>query len=315
MNPLNFAKTAGACVAGLLALSTVSGLVAVARADAEGTIPADVTVRPSSAEKRPSGLVTVVLEAGTGQVHPDPNDVVEVHFVSYSKDGERLKTTEVAGEPASVPLARAFRGWSEGIQQMVVGERRRMWIPDHLGPKRRSPDKPWPAIMDVELLSIRSVPNPPLPLGSVPDDAARLPSGAKTKRDAVGSGATKPGPSSQVVVHYTLWTDRGRTVDSTHSRNRPAAFMLDRVMPAFSEGVQEMVLGEKRYIWVPAAAHGGEWPGSPQGNLIFHVELLRLLEDGTIQLKPPEEVDPSVSGQSSGKSKAVSPGSRPVTGD
>ena len=49
---------------------------------------------------------------------------------------------------------------------------------------------------------------------------------------------------------------------------------LNGVIKGWTEGVQLMVEGEKRHIWIPADLAAGQWPGAPRGMLIFEVELI-----------------------------------------
>jgi peptidylprolyl isomerase len=139
------------------------------------------------------------------------------------------------------------------------------------------------------------VPNPPESRKVAPPDAERLPSGAWTQVIEAGTGEQKPGPADRVLLNYYLWNQRGRTFDSTLRRGRPTAFLLDMVVPQFSEAVQQMVVGEKRYIWIPASSLSGQWPDAPkQGMASFMVELLRILPADALQLKdPPEGAEPT----------------------
>jgi peptidylprolyl isomerase len=93
-----------------------------------------------------------------------------------------------------------------------------------------------------------------------------------------GTGEVHPGPTDEVTVHYTGWTTDGDMFDSSHSRGQPATFPLDRVIPGWTEGVQLMVVGEKRRLWIPEELAYAGAPGKPQGMLVFDVELLAIEE-------------------------------------
>lgn len=66
--------------------------------------------------------------------------------------------------------------------------------------------------------------------------------------------------------------------DSSVVRNEPATFPLNRVIPGWTEGVQLMVVGEKRRFWIPGALayDNSPRPGAPKGMLVFDVELLAI---------------------------------------
>ena len=88
-----------------------------------------------------------------------------------------------------------------------------------------------------------------------------------------------PKASDTVNVHYSGWTTKGELFDSSVARGEPISFPLGRVIPGWTEGVQLMVVGEKRRFWIPADLAYGENPGGgrPGGMLVFEVELLDIL--------------------------------------
>jgi len=107
-----------------------------------------------------------------------------------------------------------------------------------------------------------------------PPDALRHPSGLASKVLRHGGGRTHPGPVSKVTVHYTGWSADGTLVDSSLARGTPATFPLNAVIPGWTEGVQLMVVGEVRRLWIPEdLAYKGR-PGPPQGLLVFDIALL-----------------------------------------
>ena len=119
--------------------------------------PADVGKPPADAEKSGSGLVTKVTQKGTGTVHPKAGDMVEVNYAGWMTDGKLFDTSQKRGTTAKFPLDKLIEGWREGLKLMVVGEKRRMWIPADLayGDTPRRPGGPFGLLVfDVELVSI-----------------------------------------------------------------------------------------------------------------------------------------------------------------
>lgn len=116
----------------------------------------------------------------------------------------------------------------------------------------------------------------PADVAAPPADAQRTASGLASKVLSPGTGTRHPRPNSRVTVHYTGWTTDGQMFDSSVARNESIAFRLDEVIPGWTEGVQMMVEGEKRRFWIPEnLAYRGQ-PGSPQGMLVFDIELMRI---------------------------------------
>ena len=374
-------------------------------------VSANVSRRRPMSQRHPkmptttdSGLASKVLEKGAGTVHPDAWDSVTVHYTGWTTDGKMFDSSVTRGEPATFPLNRVIPGWTEGVQLMVVGEKRRFWIPEELayagrpgapqgmlvfdvelleiteaadppstpadvaappkdaqvtdsglaskvlepGHRHRPPrcvgrghrplhrldhrrqdvrlvghprpagdlppqpgdprlDRGRPAhgrgreaavldpggiayagrqgapqgmlVFDVELVEIKDQVEPPKAPSDVaapPADATTTDSGLASKVLEPGTGADHPKATNRVTVHYSGWTTDGKMFDSSVTRGQPATFALNQVIPGWTEGVQLMVVGEKRRFWIPEAlAYKGQ-QGAPQGMLVFDVELLEI---------------------------------------
>jgi peptidylprolyl isomerase len=125
-----------------------------------------------------------------------------------------------------------------------------------------------------ETSSTPSIPAPP-DVSAPPADAIRTPTGLASKVLSPGTGTRHPRPNSQVVVHYTGWTTDGKMFDSSVARGEPASFALNEVIAGWTDGVQMMVVGEKRRFWIPARlAYEGK--DGPQGMLVFDIELMKI---------------------------------------
>jgi FKBP-type peptidyl-prolyl cis-trans isomerase len=119
-----------------------------------------------------------------------------------------------------------------------------------------------------------AIPAPP-DVSAPPPDAVRTATGLASKVLTPGTGTRHPRPNSQVVVHYTGWTTDGKMFDSSVARHEPFTTGLDGVIAGWTEGVQMMVVGEKRRFWIPARlAYEGK--DGPQGTLVFDIELIRI---------------------------------------
>ena len=105
-------------------------------------------------------------------------------------------------------------------------------------------------------------------------DAQVTASGLASKVLSPGTGTLRPTATSVVMVHYSGWTTDGQMFDSSVARNEPIDFPLNRVIPGWTEGLQLMVVGEKRRFWIPSNLAYNNAPGAPQGMLVFDVELL-----------------------------------------
>lgn len=245
---------------------------------APGEIPAppDVAAAPGDAERTASGLASKKLQDGTGGTHPKADSRVRVHYTGWTTDGRMFDSSVARGEPIVFGLDEVIPGWTEGVQLMAVGEKRRFWIPVELAYNNAPGAPQGMLVFDIELLDIIEPPPVPDDVAAPPADAGTSPSGLAFKVLQHGTGTSRPDHDDVVTVQYSGWMTNGRMFDSTYSRGEPATFSIADAVPGFREGVQLMVEGEKRRLWIPEAlAYKGQ-PGAPPGMLVFDVELVEI---------------------------------------
>ena len=275
------AVQASAAEAAKPAASTPAAAAAPA---APTTIPAppDVAAPPADAERTVSGLASKVLTPGTGNAHPTPAAQVKVHYTGWTTDGKMFDSSVPRGKPIMFPVGGVIAGFSEGIQLMVQGEKRRLWIPGPLAYDNSTrPGAPkGMLVFDVELIGIVEPPTAPPDVAAAPADAQVTKSGLASKVLQPGTGTVHPKATSTVQVHYSGWTTDGKMFDSSVMRGTPTEFRLDQVIPGWTEGVQLMVEGEKRRFWIPGnlAYDNSPRPGVPKGTLVFDIELLKIVQ-------------------------------------
>nr|WP_206063604.1 FKBP-type peptidyl-prolyl cis-trans isomerase [Oceanimonas sp. MB9] len=104
-----------------------------------------------------SGLQYQVLKAGTGTVHPKASDKVTVHYHGTLLDGSVFDSSVERGETIQFGLNQVIKGWTEGLQLMVEGEKTRFFIPARLAYGNRAVGSIPPGsvlIFEVELFRI-----------------------------------------------------------------------------------------------------------------------------------------------------------------
>jgi peptidylprolyl isomerase len=119
--------------------------------------PPDVAAPPANATKTASGIAWIIVKPGTGTIHPKPTSTVKVHYTGWKTNGEMFDSSIMRGEPIEFSLDGVIKGWTEGVQLMVLGEKRRFWIPGPLA-YDLIPDPTAPKgmlVFDIELLDIK----------------------------------------------------------------------------------------------------------------------------------------------------------------
>ena len=106
----------------------------------------------------PSGLQYEIIKLGDG-IHPKPTQNVTCHYHGNLIDGTVFDSSVKRGQPASFPLNRVIKGWTEGLQLMPQGSKFRFFIPPHLayGDRQTGPhiQPNSTLIFEVELLEVK----------------------------------------------------------------------------------------------------------------------------------------------------------------
>jgi FKBP-type peptidyl-prolyl cis-trans isomerase FklB len=137
-----------------------------------------------------SGLQYKVLKEGSG-APPKETDTVVTNYRGTLIDGTEFDSSYKRNEPASFPVNRVIKGWTEALQLMKPGGKFQLFIPSSLAYGERGAGQligpNATLIFEVELLSIK----PPEPPATVAPGAA-APSASTTP-------AAKPSPSTSAA--------------------------------------------------------------------------------------------------------------------
>jgi FKBP-type peptidyl-prolyl cis-trans isomerase FklB len=79
----------------------------------------------------PSGLQYKILQQGTGP-KPTADDSVVCNYRGTLINGEEFDSSYKRGEPATFPVDRVIKGWTEALQLMPVGSKWQLFVPAQL---------------------------------------------------------------------------------------------------------------------------------------------------------------------------------------
>jgi FKBP-type peptidyl-prolyl cis-trans isomerase len=126
----------------------------------EETLVSEEEADVYTGQPNPLGDIGIeVLEEGTGSAQAKDGDNLSVHYTGTLEDGTKFDSSLDRGVPFTLTLGanQVIQGWELGLQNMKVGEKRKLTIPPDLAYGDRALSK-IPAnstlIFEVELLSI-----------------------------------------------------------------------------------------------------------------------------------------------------------------
>jgi FKBP-type peptidyl-prolyl cis-trans isomerase len=255
-----------------------------AEAKGEDTPP---KTAPPEAQRTESGIAYLLLKPGSGDKRPELHDKVRVRYTTWSK-GKRVDSDGTV----VFDMQGVIAGWTEALQAMRVGEKRRLWIPDRLVYPGRSGYPRADSVFEIELVEVidGKAPLPaPADVAAVPADAIETASGLAYKWLARSSGTEKPNAWDRVTIHFTGWTSDGAMFESSRQREQPGIFDIAEVMPGWREALPLLAVGDQARFWIPEPlAYQGKG-GKPKGTLVFDIELLSITRKPEPP-RPPAEV-------------------------
>jgi FKBP-type peptidyl-prolyl cis-trans isomerase FklB len=145
------------CRRGNLANRLVSILAAAGAAVALG-LPSLVQAQASAVRAPSPGLTYTSVREGTG-ASPTAADAVRVHYRGTLMDGTEFDSSYKRGQPATFPVNRVIKGWTEALQLMPEGSKWQIFVPAELayGDSGAGPQIGPGAtlIFEIELISIQ----------------------------------------------------------------------------------------------------------------------------------------------------------------
>lgn len=147
----------GVITMALVAMGTVNAESLMEINEREGKLFLEQNAAKEGVITTASGLQYKVLQEGTGK-QPGPADRVTVNYEGRHLNGEVFDSSYQRGKPATFPLNRVIKGWTEGVQLMKEGAKYRLYVPYKLGygdtgaGRKIGPRET--LIFDVELISV-----------------------------------------------------------------------------------------------------------------------------------------------------------------
>jgi FKBP-type peptidyl-prolyl cis-trans isomerase len=153
-----------------------------------------------------SGLQYKILTKGDGE-RPTLEDTVICHYRGTLVDGTEFDSSHARKQPATLPVKKLIKGWSEGLQFMPVGSTWQFVIPANLAYGERGVgNKIAPhatLVFDVELIAIKEAAVAQTKGATDPKAAAGTDS-SQTSTGTAGTAAKAATPTPRLTVSFKM---------------------------------------------------------------------------------------------------------------
>jgi FKBP-type peptidyl-prolyl cis-trans isomerase len=118
--------------------------------------PENLAQVPEDARKTPDGLAYAVLWTGVGEVQPEAEQTVVIHYSIWDADGEVVDSSFKYRKPVGFKLEEELpESWGAVVREMVEGEKRRVWIPEGHGMTDAEGQPLGRLVFEVDLVAIQ----------------------------------------------------------------------------------------------------------------------------------------------------------------
>jgi len=241
-----------------------------------------------------SGLKYILVKKGKGRLKSKDGDRVKMNYVGYLANGKKFDASFDRSGPLSLVLGRhqVIKGWEMGLQNMKVGEKRRLIIPYQLGYGEKGHPPVIPAnsdlVFDVEMVGL--FPDAiPKPFDVAGMDTITTKSGLQyiitkhTEGTAIVNNDT-------IFVKYVAYFEDGKILESTYERGDSLKIITGTktMIPGLIEAVGYLKEGEKARVIIPyqlGFGEAGRPPVIPQKTtLIFDIYIQKVISG--VQIAP-----------------------------
>ncbi|MFI5387274.1 MAG: FKBP-type peptidyl-prolyl cis-trans isomerase [Fimbriimonadales bacterium] len=224
-------------------------------------------------------LEQTIVKPGSGAAVVE-GDMIDVHYLGTFLNGVKFDSSYDRKKPLQILAghARLIKGFSQGLEGIKEGEKRRLVIPPSLG-YGNSDRGPIPGrstlVFEIEVVKVT-------PKAEVAKQIEAIRKKLSIQELAPGTGpGIKNGDTAS--IHVSLTVAGGKTLFNTRDRGQPESYPVGagQLGQGFDAALVGMKTGQKRKITVPPdLAFGAEGAGNgsipPNATIVFEVEVVKI---------------------------------------